>query len=137
MRDDARRFENWENNIAAVLGLGAAVDYLLAIGTEEASDRLCMLADTARRKLSEIPAVTVHDIGTHKGGMVTFSHANLDPSQIKEKLASASINVSTSSISSTRYDMERRNLGTIVRASFHYYNTEDEVDRLIAEVAKF
>ncbi len=137
MRDDARRFENWENNIAAVLGLGAAVDYLLSIGIEQASARLCMLAETARRKLSEIPSVTVHDIGAHKGGMVTFSHANIDALQIKEKLAGASINVSTSSISSTRYDMERRNLNTIVRASFHYYNTEEEVDRLIAQVAKF
>ena len=32
LRPDARRFENWENNYAARLGLGAAVDYALALG---------------------------------------------------------------------------------------------------------
>ncbi|WP_025899249.1 aminotransferase class V-fold PLP-dependent enzyme [Sneathiella glossodoripedis] len=135
MRADARRFENWEFNIANVIGLGAAVDYLLNIGIETASNRLRKLAASARERLSALPDVTVHDIGLEKGGMVTFSHATYDALAIKKHLANSSINVSTSSIVSTRYDMERRNLGTIVRASFHYYNSEEELDKFISEVA--
>ena len=136
MRTDARRFENWENNVAAVIGLGVAVDYLLEIGVEVASKRLVTLAQNARHKLSALPNVTIHDIGLEKGGMVTFSHSEFSAQEIKERLSKQSINVSTSSITSTRYDMERRNLNTIVRASFHYYNTEEELDKLVAAIAK-
>lgn len=136
IRSDARRFENWENNVAAVIGLGVAVDYLLEIGIEVASKRLVTLAREARRKLSELPNITVQDIGLEKGGMVTFSHAKIDALEIKERLSKLSINVSSSSISSTRYDMERRNLDTIVRASFHYYNTEEELEKLVTTLTE-
>ncbi|WP_169570045.1 aminotransferase class V-fold PLP-dependent enzyme [Sneathiella limimaris] len=136
MRDDARRFENWEFNIAAIIGLGVATDYLLNIGEQEASQRLCSLAEKARLRLSELPNITVHDLGRKKGGMVTFSHSQIPTPEIKESLANAGINVSTSSTSSTRYDMEKRHLDLIVRASFHYYNSEEELEQFIAEVAK-
>jgi len=136
MRKDAKRFENWENNIAALIGLGVAIDYFLTIGEGAASERLCALAATARTKLAEIPSVTVHDIGKNKGGMVTFSHSRHSADAIQLTLSKGNINVSTSSIASTRFDMERRQLGTIVRASFHYYNNEDELECFIDLIAK-
>lgn len=136
MREDARRFENWEFNIASVIGLGVAVDYLLEVGEVDASNRLCQLAESARQKLSQIPAITVHDIGVQKGGMVTFSHANVETDDLKALLAEKGINVSTSTTSSTRYDMEKRNLTNIIRASFHYYNSEEELDRFVDILAK-
>ncbi|WP_169542964.1 aminotransferase class V-fold PLP-dependent enzyme [Sneathiella aquimaris] len=135
MRSDARRFENWESNFAAQIGLGVAVDYLLDIGVDAASDRLCALAATAREQLSSLNGVTVQDIGQKKGGMVTFSHNRLSAEEIKAALARDNINVSTSSVSSTRFDMERRKLPTLVRASFHYYNSEDELATFIQKVA--
>jgi len=134
MRDDARRFENWENNVAAVIGLGVAVDYYMNVGMTDASTRLRALADKAREALSNIPGITVQDIGAEKGGMVTFSHERLTAEEIKSALASKQINVSTSSIGSTRFDMERRQLPTLVRASFHYYNDEDELNSFIAAI---
>ena len=136
MRDDARRFENWENNIAGVIGLGVAVDYLLEVGEAEASMRLCKLAADARERLSALPGITVHDIGAEKGGMVTFSHRDYSADEIKSHLAKHNINVSTSTTSSTRFDMEKRNLSSIVRASFHYYNTNEELDELITQLTK-
>ncbi len=136
MRDDARRFENWENNVAGVIGLGVAVDYLLGVGEAEASTRLCQLAADARERLSALPYITVHDIGVQKGGIVTFSHQDYSADEIKSHLAKHNINVSASKISSTRYDMEKRNLSSIVRASFHYYNTNEELDELISQLTK-
>ncbi len=135
MRADARRFENWESYFAGHIALGVAVDYLLDIGIDTASERLCSLAATAREKLSGIPGITVADIGKHKGGMVTFYHDRIPAEDIKEKLAKEGINVSTSNISSTRLDMEKRALPTLVRASFHYYNTEDELDTFLQVVS--
>ncbi len=135
MRDDARRFENWEFNFAAAIGLGVAVDYFLETGVIPASDRLCHLAATARTKLSDLPNITVHDIGKNKGGMVTFSHSAISADQIKAILSNASINVSTSTTGSTRYDMEKRSLSSIVRASFHYYNTDEELEKFLTVIA--
>ncbi|WP_340149282.1 aminotransferase class V-fold PLP-dependent enzyme [uncultured Sneathiella sp.] len=132
MRPDARRFENWEDNVAAIIGLGAAVDYLLDLGIEETSARLCSLAASVREKLSALPAITVQDIGAKKGGIVTFTHAEKSAGEVKELLAEKAINVSVTNLSSTRLDLEKRGLESMVRASFHYYNTEEEIDQLIA-----
>ncbi|MCC3305440.1 aminotransferase class V-fold PLP-dependent enzyme [Sneathiella sp. HT1-7] len=136
MRKDARLFENWEFNVAAVIGLGAAVDYLLTLGIEETSTRLCALAATAREKLSKVPGVTVQDIGAQKGGIVTFDHTTKSPDEIKNYLVERSINVSITGLSSTRFDLEKRGIDAMIRASFHYYNTDDEIDRLIEALAE-
>jgi selenocysteine lyase/cysteine desulfurase len=136
LRPDARRFENWEFNTAGVIGLGTAVDYLLDIGIEPASSRLCDLAAMARTELASIPDISVRDIGAKKGGIVTFDHAKKSPADIKNFLSENKINTSITSLSSTRYDLEKRGIDDMVRASFHYYNTETEIDRFIETLKK-
>jgi cysteine desulfurase / selenocysteine lyase len=132
LRPDARRFENWENNYAAKLGLGAAVDYALNIGMDAIWDRVRVLADDLRRRLRETNGITVQDIGQEQGGIVTFSSDHEDSADIKQRLASQGINISVSGPSSTLIDSTRRNLPPICRASVHYYNDEAEIDRLMA-----
>jgi selenocysteine lyase/cysteine desulfurase len=131
LRSDARRFENWENNYAAKLGLGAAVDYALGIGMDAIWERVQMLADDLRRRLNETNGITVHDIGAEQGGIVTFSSAHEDSAQIKQRLAAEGINISVSKPDSTLLDARRRNLPPICRASVHYYNDAAEIDRLM------
>ena len=55
LRDDARRFETWENNYAARLGLGVAVDYALALGLEAIEARCRALARQLRDGLRRHP----------------------------------------------------------------------------------
>jgi selenocysteine lyase/cysteine desulfurase len=136
LRPDARRFETWENNYAARLGLGVAVDYAQAIGIEVIAGRCRMLADRLRSGLGETAGVTIHDLGPHRAAIVTFSVAGHEADAVKTHLTRAGINVSTSNPSSTLLDAQRRALSTIVRASPHYYNTEDEVDRLTTVIRK-
>ena len=50
-------------------------------------------------------------------------------------LCAQGINVSTSTVNSTRLDMEARATGDLIRASVHYYNSDDEIDRLCAAIA--
>lgn len=135
IRGDARRFENWESNIAGKIGMGVAASYAMGIGVEAAWTRLRALAETLRRRLQEISGARVHDLGQTKGGIVTFSIDGLAADEIKARLAAEQINVTTSSVFSTRYDMSARGLEKIVRASVHYYNTEEEIDRLIDALA--
>jgi len=131
LRSDARRFENWENNYAAKLGLGAAVDYAMDIGMDAIWARIRLLADNLRRRLRETHGITVHDIGQEQGGIVTFSSDHEDSAEIKQRLADQKINISISGPSSTLLDSMRRNLPPICRASVHYYNDEAEIDRLM------
>jgi selenocysteine lyase/cysteine desulfurase len=128
-RDDARRFENWETNYAGKVGLAAALDYAMGWGLDAIYARVQELASSLRACLRDIPGVTVTDIGTEQCGIVTFVVDGHSASEIQQTLAQQAINITTSSTSSTRFDMEARGLTLIVRASVHYYNDEAEVDR--------
>ena len=136
LRSDARRFETWENNYAARLGLGVAVDYAQAIGIEAIAARCRMLAGRLRSGLGEIAGVMILDLGPHPAAIVTFSVPGYEADAVQAHLAGAGINVSTSSPSSTLLDAKRRALPAIVRASPHYYNTDDEIDRLTIVIRK-
>lgn len=135
IRGDARRFENWECNVAAKIGLGVAIDYALEWGMDAIWQRIQALADNLRGQLAKIPGVAVRDLGAVKGGIVTFTKDGLTPDQIKAALAEQRINVSASGRSSTLLDMTARRLDKVVRSSVHYYNSEAEIDRFAAAVA--
>jgi len=68
----ARRFENWESNVAGKLGMGAAIDYALTVGIDEGWKRLSALAADLRSRLAGLPGLDVSDTGRVKGGIVTF-----------------------------------------------------------------
>jgi hypothetical protein len=52
-----------------------------------------------------------------------------------EALRAQQLNVSVSILTSTRLDMAARGLSTVVRASAHYYNTDEEIERLCAALS--
>jgi len=134
MRPDARRFENWECNVAAKLGLGQAVDYALKLGLSNIEHQVTALAKQLRMALAALPSVTVQDLGENKCGIVTFTVAGHSALEVKVYLASKAINVAASTLSGTRIDMENRGLPDLVRASVHYYNTEEEIAKFCAAV---
>ena len=136
MLPNARRFENWETNYAGKIGLGVAIDYALQWDLNTLWRRIKTLAYNLRARLSTLPGVIVHDRGVTQCGIVTFSVDGKDPEEIKQRLADQHINVSVSILSSTRLDMEERRLSSLVRASVHYYNSEEEVERFCAAVGE-
>jgi selenocysteine lyase/cysteine desulfurase len=136
IRQDARRFENWESYVAGRLGLGAAADYAMKVGMKAIEADLTAKAAQLREGLAKVPGVAVHDIGRKKGGIVTFTKSGRSAGEIKSALSRRRINVSVSGASSTLFDMSARGLGELVRASVHYVNSAAELDRLIAAVAE-
>lgn len=133
-RPDARRFENWETYFAGKVGLGAAVDYALELGLETTSARIVELGARLRSGLEALDRVGVHDLGARRGGIVTFSIDGVEADSIQKQLRARRINTSTSTPDRARFDLGARGLPTVVRASVHYYNSEDEVDAVIAAV---
>ena len=132
LRPDARRFENWETYYAGKIALGVAVDYALAWGLPAIRERVYMLAGQLRERLAARPGVTLRDKGAERCGIVTFTVEGCAAALIKQVLRSEAINVSVSSYTGTRLDMEDRKLPGVVRASLHYYNSEEEIERFCA-----
>jgi len=130
LKDNAHRFELYERNRALVLGLGKAVEYALAIGIDIIWQRVQYIACYLRTQLAAIDGVTVHDKGDVQCGIVTFSVSGTDSQTIKNILAENNINVTVGKAVSTLYYMNKHGLTSVVRASLHYYNTEDEVHTL-------
>jgi cysteine desulfurase / selenocysteine lyase len=129
IRGDARRFENWETNYAGKVGLTVAIDYARDWGITAIWDRVQSLASRLRAELEEIPGVTVRDIGAERCGIVTFTVDGMSAQVVQQALAGQSMNVTISTVASTRFDMEARGLNEVVRASVHYYNDEAEIER--------
>jgi selenocysteine lyase/cysteine desulfurase len=129
IRPDTRRFENWEANIAGKIGMGVAADYAMEVGISAGWARIQQLADGLRERIDAIPGCSVHDLGATRCGIVSFSVEGYDPQEIMERMAEHRINVRTSTVFSTRFDMTARGIDHLVRASVHYYNTDDELDQ--------
>jgi len=132
VRPDARRFENWERYYGGVLGLAAAVDQANALGADAIWTRIQALSAALRQRLARIPGVTLTDLGEVKCGIVTFTVDQSNHDAIRTALRARDINVSISTKFSSRLDMDGRGLETVIRASVHIYNTEDELDRFVA-----
>ena len=134
LAEGAARFESWEKAYAALLGMGAAIDYALACGIEPLADRIGLLAQRARAGLAEIPGVTVRDRGSVQSGIVTIRVD--DPAGVVAGLRGRGINTSLSTPDYSRIDFGRDQAPGLVRISPHAYNTEAEVDRAIATIAE-
>lgn len=131
MRPDARRFENWECDYAAKIGLGVAVDYAMSWGLEAIEQRVTALAANLREKLAGADGVQVHDQGQRRCAIVTFTVDGHPAEEVQRRLSERRVNTSVSRVTSAQLDLPSRGLSDLVRASVHYYNTEDELDRLV------
>ncbi|WP_410870665.1 aminotransferase class V-fold PLP-dependent enzyme [Nocardia sp. A7] len=135
LADGAARFEFWECGVAARLGLGAAVDYLLDQGPDEVYAAVATRAEYLRKTLPELPGVTVRDLGTEHSGIVSFTADGHDPEQLRDRLAEHAITVTVSHAGSTLLDMSERTLPAVLRASPHYFVSPDDLDRFVATLA--
>ncbi len=132
----ARRFENFESYVAGRIGLTAAVRYARNIGLDAVAARVADLADGLRARLEAIPGVQTHDLGARKCAIVTFTKEGQRSEDVARALSNRGVNVSVSGVGHARLDLGRRGTGPLVRASLHYFNTEDEIDRFCELVAR-
>lgn len=128
LREDAKRYETYEGSRALQMGLSEAIRYALELGMDRIWDRVQYLGDLFRDKLRAIPGITVQDEGQVRGGIVTFYHESVSSMDLSGVLEVANIRVSVTPKDGAIIYMHERNLPRLVRASIHYYNTEEEID---------
>lgn len=136
LRDDARRFETWESYMAGRLGLGAAVDYAMAIGLDAIAERVGRQAESLRAALAALPGVEVTDRGRQRSGIVTFRVTERSAWEVRAALREAKINVSVTTVAVARLDPVWDRTEELVRASVHYLTTDDEIDHVVTEVRR-
>ena len=134
LRNDARRFEWYEKNLAVIMGFQTAVEYALNAGVERIWQRIQQLSSMLREHLQEIDGITVHDQGDALCGIITFSVDGIPAATVKNRLFEKNINVSIGFAKATLYYMNRKQLDGIIRASVHYYNTAEEIDTMCREL---
>ena len=127
---DARRYENWEFNYAAVLGLGAAAEEALAWRVPIVENVVASLAGSLREKLADA-GFEIFDLGDRKCGIVTTAVPGMESTAVRDRLGEQGINVSVTTAGSTLLDFERRDLPDLLRLSVHYFNLPAELDAVV------
>ena len=136
LREDARRFETWENSYALRIGLGEAITYAEEIGIDLIHERVQLLASLNRKLLSEVKNVQVRDIGTDQCGIISFSiEEEKDPKKIVDQMSEAGFTIGSVDPESTLIDSVKRNLPTLLRMAPHYYNTEEEIEKAVKQIS--
>jgi len=115
----ARRFEEAAPNYAGILGMGAAVNLLLRCGAPVVEAVVLRLADRLRDELPTrgYELVMKPTAASERSGIVSFRHPRMVPAELHTRLREAGVIISLR--------------GDFLRASPHYYNSDEDLDRLL------
>jgi len=136
--DVPARFEAGTPAIAEAVGLSAAVDYLEALGMDRIHAYELKLARIALEKLSRVPLVTIYGPSIeHRTGVISMTVGDIHAHDLASILDREGICVRAGHHCNQPL-MEKLGVPATTRASFYIYNTEPEIDALVAgiDVAK-
>ncbi|MFI6501819.1 aminotransferase class V-fold PLP-dependent enzyme [Nonomuraea typhae] len=134
--ETAARFEDWEFPYATVLGCAAAARYALEVGMDAIARRTPALAAGLRDRLAELPGVRVLDHGRELGALVTFAVEGWQAEPYKAAVDARRINSALSFRHFAQFDFGDKDVDWCLRLSPHYYNTEQEVEQVVAAIAE-
>jgi cysteine desulfurase/selenocysteine lyase len=129
------KFEAGTPHVAGVVGLGAAIDYIEAIGLPAIAAHERDLVEYATRKLSSIPDIRLIGTAARKTGVVSFVLEGVHPHDVGTILDREGIAIRTGH-HCTQPVMDFFGLPATSRASFGLYNTREEIDALVAAIDK-
>ena len=129
------KFEAGTPDMSGAIGLGAAVDYITSYGVENIQQAEEELIHYTVERLSTIDGLRFIGNAKQRAGAVSFLVNDIHPFDMGEILDKQGIAVRTGH-HCTQPLMEIFNIPGTVRASFSFYNTKEEVDKLVAGVEK-
>lgn len=121
--------------IAAMIGLGAAIDYVSAIGLDRIARHEHDLLAYATEQVARIPGVRVIGTAPHKAAVLSFYVGEVHPHDVGTLLNEEGVAVRTGHHCAQPV-MQRFKVPATARASFAFYNTLAEVDVLVAAIGK-
>lgn len=131
LRKDARRFEDWENAYALRSGLHTACDYALDLGMHKIWKRCQIVSNKLRKAIAEVPQMHVADLGSVQSSIITCYHETKSSKEIRAFLEEEKVYLTLAGDHSAPWDGEKRKLPEKLRFSPHYYNDENDMDKVI------
>ena len=129
------KFEAGTPDIAGVIGLGAAIDYVNGLGIATIGAHEHELLTYGTEKLSAIPCLRIVGTAQEKAGVLSFVMDGIHPHDIGTILDQEGIAVRTGHHCAQPV-MDRFGIPATVRASFALYNTREEIDALAHGIQK-
>lgn len=135
--DVPHKFEAGTPHIAGVIGLGAAVDYLTALGTDAVRRHEVEITDYALKALREVKGVTVYgpSKAEDRGGVIAFTMKGVHAHDIAQLLDEDNVCIRAGHHCAMPLH-EHLSIPATARASFYVYTTKKDVDALIAGLEK-
>ncbi|MFZ3377149.1 MAG: cysteine desulfurase [Chthoniobacterales bacterium] len=125
-----RRFEAGTPNIAGAIGLAAAIDYIESIGRPAIFEHDAQLAGYAMERLAELPGMRILGPSAERGALVGFVMEAAHPHDLTTFADQYGLAMRGGHHCNQPL-MRRFGLPGTTRASFYFYNTEEEIDRMI------
>jgi len=129
------KFEAGTPHIAGGIGLGAAIDYVTALGLNAIAAWEDELLEYATARAREIPGLRLVGTARHKAGILSFVLEGVHPHDVGTILDHEGVAIRTGHHCAMPV-MEHFRIPATARASLALYNTRDDIDRLIAAVYK-
>jgi cysteine desulfurase / selenocysteine lyase len=129
------KFEAGTPNIAGVIGLGAAVDYLNGLGMENVAAYEQMLLNQTTEALAGIPGVRIIGTAPERAGAISFVMEGIHPHDIGTILDQEGIALRTGH-HCTQPLMDRFGVPATARAALAFYNTPEEIGALVEGIYK-
>ena len=131
------KFEAGTPNIADVIGLGAAIDYLTNLGLDKIREHEIELTKYALEQMSRVKGMKIYgtkDI-SKRGGVISFNFSDVHPHDVAQIIDEEGIAV-RSGHHCAQVLMEKLDVAATSRASFYIYNTKEDVDALVNSLEK-
>lgn len=131
------KFEAGTQNVEGVIGLGAAIDYINNIGYEKIQEIEKELVSYARQELSKLDFMTLYLTPNEENhsGVISFNIKGIHPHDVASILDSVGVCVRSGNHCAQPL-MRFLKIDSTCRASFYFYNTKEDVDRLVEGLNK-
>jgi cysteine desulfurase / selenocysteine lyase len=130
------KFEAGTPNIAGAVGLGAAIDYLTAIGMENIRAHEQRIGLLAKQALDGVEGVTTYGPENRRAGLVAFNIGEIHPHDVSAVFDSVGVAIRAGHHCAQPLHYQWLKVPASNRASFYLYNTEDEIEALVEAAAK-
>lgn len=130
--ETARRFEFWEYSYAGKIAFKDALKYANTVGMANIEQYNAGLMKEFRKQLSQLKGIVLHDKGSRVSNILTFTAIGKTQQEITELLWKNQVYHSITTRESALIDFTKKNIAYVIRLSPHYFNTMEELEKVVA-----